>query len=50
MGFYSLSSFYFMLAGFGGTTLVYVATLCSTWEQIRVNFPLPSLRMQPGSL
>lgn len=50
MGSYSLSSLYFMLAGFGGTALVYVSSRCSTWEQIRVNFALPSLRMRPGSI
>lgn len=37
-----------MLAGFGGIALVYVASFCSTWKQIGVNFVLPFLRMQPG--
>lgn len=49
LGFYPLRSFSFMLAGFGGTALVFVASFCSPWEQIRVNFALSSLRKQPGS-
>lgn len=39
-----------MLARFGGIVLVYVASLCSSCEQIRINFALPSSRMQPGGV